>query len=829
MKWINGLTLAMLPALVLVPQIAAAEFADLVGPVTTVWQVPGYESPTESTLAVGRDGQSILVWKDYWIGIPVLKSQRFAADGTPVGISQVLTEFDGQSHSFHHMVAAIASDGVATVAWEARHTFDAGDIRAVRLGSDGVLLGDAFTVHGAVDGAQTLPSIATDALNHVLITWTSTLDGGGHGVFGRLLTGWGGFQFDVQRIDTQPQPEPVRSFALMGDCCAVTVAWTHTNGTMQEVRAASFSLSWWQNIAERTLMATPLVDAPPRVAARMDRDDTIRLVVVDTQGVMSTQRFDEWLQPLGSAASGLLPTPPDATSPIWLGNGNEGAFALAWRQQGGWWTTNLLARFANDGSLIESREILGPGLPDVAQIDAMSADIDGDLVLAWQDGAQYSPWRSLRVGRFGGIPNAMAVVEGDWATTVIEPGSSFMYRPALRNFTNGPSMIPEVGILTGATFEVTLDPAQQLEGVWPASGWTCIVETSVVCSTPRVARDAHVVPVTLTLRAPIGGVVTNQLRLTHLETALFPELNATSQTLVVGDRTPDAFSFPAATGVPRNSVAESAVIVPTGFDLPTDLQVENGDVSINGAAYTCCFAELRPGDSVRLRHATPSTYATSRTTTLTIGGVSGSFTSTTEALDNTPDPFAFVDQNGLATNVSVVSAPVVIAGINAQVALSISGGAYSINGGAFMTVPTTVVAGDAVRVRVTSAMTASTAVHATLNVGGVVDTFTATTGNVDSTPDAFDFKDRTDVRRLSWVTSNELVVTGISTPVTISIAGGNARYAVNRRPYTQGPSSVTKGDVVRIQILSGDRPGAVVSTTLTIGGISDVWTVTAGR
>ena len=204
----------------------------------------------------------------------------------------------------------------------------------------------------------------------------------------------------------------------------------------------------------------------------------------------------------------------------------------------------------------------------------------------------------------------------------------------------------------------------------------------------------------------------------------------------------------------------------------------------------------------------------------------GTFTSTTEAIDTTPNAFTFIDQSGLATNVYSISTPITVAGINAPASVSIAGGSYRINGGAFTTAGGAVIAGDTLQVRVLSASTASTSANATLTVGGVADTFTATTGDVDSTPEAFTFPDVIGARRGRDTATDPVTITGISTDVPISIVGGGATYSVNKRAYTNVPGTLVKGDTVRLRMTSSAAPNTRVDTTVTIGGISDTWSIT---
>jgi len=95
--------------------------------------------------------------------------------------------------------------------------------------------------------------------------------------------------------------------------------------------------------------------------------------------------------------------------------------------------------------------------------------------------------------------------------------------------------------------------------------------------------------------------------------------------------------------------------------------------------------------------------------------------------DTVPDAFSFVDQTNLPVNAEVTSNPITVSGINAPAAISITGGEYSVNGGAFTSTSGTVTNGAEVRVRAIASSEYSTTVSATLAIGGVSDTFSLTT------------------------------------------------------------------------------------------------------
>lgn len=100
--------------------------------------------------------------------------------------------------------------------------------------------------------------------------------------------------------------------------------------------------------------------------------------------------------------------------------------------------------------------------------------------------------------------------------------------------------------------------------------------------------------------------------------------------------------------------------------------------------------------------------------------------------DNVPSAFTFTDQTNVAISTVIISDEVTIAGLGTgdtagSAAVTITGGEYSKNSGAYASTATTAVNGDKFRVRHTSSASNSTATDTTLTIGGVSDTFTSTT------------------------------------------------------------------------------------------------------
>ncbi len=195
-------------------------------------------------------------------------------------------------------------------------------------------------------------------------------------------------------------------------------------------------------------------------------------------------------------------------------------------------------------------------------------------------------------------------------------------------------------------------------------------------------------------------------------------------------------------------------------------------------------------------------------------------------IDGTPDPFFLAPAGNVATGSAVTSLPITVSGINTSVPISVVGGSYAINGGAFTAAPGVVGNGAQVTVRVTAAGSPGASVTAVLNIGGVSSNFVVTTLAADTIPDPFFFAPQNNVAPGSLVTSAPITVSGINAPAGINIIGG--RYSINGGAFTTAPGTVSQGQNVTVQLTaSGITNGAGVAiATLNIGGVSGNFTAT---
>jgi len=218
-------------------------------------------------------------------------------------------------------------------------------------------------------------------------------------------------------------------------------------------------------------------------------------------------------------------------------------------------------------------------------------------------------------------------------------------------------------------------------------------------------------------------------------------------------------------------------------------------------------------------YTTNTTFGASHTMTFSVNQL---------GLDGVPDQFTFTDVTGQSLN-SLAYASATITGIDTTVTASYSGdtGGFRIgNSGSFTTTAKNLTNNQVVQVQLSTSSSYSTNTNATITIGGVSDTFTATTLAADTTPDAFSFIDQSAAASNTLVYSNIITIAGINASTTASISGNSAEMQVNNGSYTSSNQSISNGDTIRLRMTSSSTAGGTVSTTLTIGGVSDTWSVT---
>jgi len=296
---------------------------------------------------------------------------------------------------------------------------------------------------------------------------------------------------------------------------------------------------------------------------------------------------------------------------------------------------------------------------------------------------------------------------------------------------------------------------------------------------------------------------------------------------VVTDATPDAFAFTPKTQMLPGVTILSDPITVTGIDTPVSIGIGatpgeygyyvNGSEACrydSGMLIACPVNTVNDGDQVRVFHTTSSSYGATVTSTLTIGGVQGSFSSTTDSPPNPPTGVTATPGDG-SLAVSWTASAANGGTLDRYTVLVRQGGSGA--GSCDATPPAT---GCAV-----SGLTNGTQYDVTVLAYNQIATSGVASSTVqatpmpppDSTPDPFAFTAQTNVAPGAQVESNAITVAGINMPAAISVAGG--QYQVNGGAWTASAASVNAGDAVKVRHTASASPATATTTVLTIGGV----------
>jgi len=296
-----------------------------------------------------------------------------------------------------------------------------------------------------------------------------------------------------------------------------------------------------------------------------------------------------------------------------------------------------------------------------------------------------------------------------------------------------------------------------------------------------------------------------------------------SITIMPEPNAPDGFFFTPLAGVEPGVELFSEEITLAGLERTASVSITgpaSAGLSINGGA-PITSGTVDNGDKIRVRIMSPNTYGGNSVATFAVGEFSAEFSVTVRSTDNSPDAFTFVSMTEQGPNIEVISAPTVLSGFEGSVRISVSGSgtpSYSVNENAWTSDPGTALAGDAVRVKLTSGP-ANTSRAASLTVGDVTGTFTVTSALEDGTPDLLAFAPVTDVVAGAVIASSAAAVTGINIPIAVSLSGeGSPEYQINSGAWASEPGTVSVGDLVAVRLTAGTA-GTTRTVTLLLGDL----------
>lgn len=284
---------------------------------------------------------------------------------------------------------------------------------------------------------------------------------------------------------------------------------------------------------------------------------------------------------------------------------------------------------------------------------------------------------------------------------------------------------------------------------------------------------------------------------------------------------PNPFAFTALAHLEPGSVQTSEPVQMLGLGSPTSISITGGSYSINGLPYTDAAGSIGNGDIVELRAQAATGYGATTSARLTVGTIAAAFVLETRLRDTTPEPFSFEPVFSATAGSTVTSAPITVSGIDSGTRISVTGGSYQIDGGAWTTTPGTVSAGNRVRVAVTAG--SSGVVTAELRIGLLTARFPVTSANGNATPRSFTLGSSQGFPLLLG-SSEGITLAGLAAPARISIRNG--RYSLNGGAYTDVPGIAVNGDLLRVAITAAPVLNDRLEATLTVGSFTTKFSLT---
>jgi serine protease len=292
---------------------------------------------------------------------------------------------------------------------------------------------------------------------------------------------------------------------------------------------------------------------------------------------------------------------------------------------------------------------------------------------------------------------------------------------------------------------------------------------------------------------------------------------------------PDPVTIVPRVNAPLSTDVYSDYVQITGLKgVAVPINVTGGYYQLQGDNPSSFNSMVQDGYRLRLVNSSSSVPGVTTTTTVNIGGTLLHFNVTTGdgGADTTPDPFRLFVLKRRELDTEFESNTFAVTGIDAPAPISVIGGSYRIGDGEYTAAPGLVSNGQLVTVKLTTANAKNTTSAAILTIGGVSASLTVTTGDTDTTPDAFAFAPRPRVPRERWIESAPVTMGGLDSPAAVRIAAGE--YRIGGGLYTAAPGVVSNGQQVRVRVMSSGIKGEAAIATLTVGPRSADFVVTTG-
>jgi hypothetical protein len=294
------------------------------------------------------------------------------------------------------------------------------------------------------------------------------------------------------------------------------------------------------------------------------------------------------------------------------------------------------------------------------------------------------------------------------------------------------------------------------------------------------------------------------------------------------DSDPDTFAFDSVSNAELSTSYSSNTITISGLETSVILTATNGaETSVNGGVFNTSSKTVSNNSTVQVRMTSSANFATKKTTSVSVGSASTSWSITTKSEPaQIPNIFSFNDVTDAPVNVIVTSNEVTITGITQPVTVSspsnvISGFESQVNGGAWSADVKTIENGGKLRLRLntTSIALGDTQTTSVVVGGGASVSWSVTNQTTaDSSPNYFEFNDALDQAASTPINSNSVTITGINVNTTVTATNG-ALISIAGGAYNSSPQTITNGQSLSVRLTSSPDPGGEVETDVTVGNL----------
>ena len=189
------------------------------------------------------------------------------------------------------------------------------------------------------------------------------------------------------------------------------------------------------------------------------------------------------------------------------------------------------------------------------------------------------------------------------------------------------------------------------------------------------------------------------------------------------------FSFIERTNVAPNVYTTSEEVKLAGFTHGLPITLSAGlEYAINNGSFTTAAGSIRAGQTLRVRHITPTGAGAMKESTVTVGSFNAVFKTTNTTLDRTPNAFDFGKRMSVPGGSVQESDVITLSGYNAPIPLMAGPGVqYRINMGGWTSAAGNLPVGASVQIRHTASTTSLQYTKTYLKAGGVIGYFTTRT------------------------------------------------------------------------------------------------------